>query len=164
MYVSELKNYRNLVIVQEYLILTNEWYQKAEDYLISSQDPKKHLKIKLADFKSLSYNTAGHTLLITYASEKQNLEFYSNSKLIEVVDQLQPQKFMDMISEKKVGNRAWVFTIPVAVVGIIVTWSSFTNDIYGYFKGVLFLFGFLIAGISIFKKMMNGKEITYQKK
>ncbi len=161
----ELKNYKNVLIIDESILISNTFYQSADDFFYRAKNSKSDELELISNITEINYHDIGNRIILKFNRKKRTLVFMSNQSMKEFVSYLDLDD-LELSERKNLSKAASIVPaiIPLLIV-LIVLFIIFRKNSANAFMtyGMLFL-GMITAIYLIIKKMSQSHMVTYKKR
>jgi|GEM_PF-6460302 len=160
----ELENYRNVLLFDNLILLTNTFYQSVEDFKYRQTNSKNDELYKIDDILGVEFHSIGNTLILKLDKRTLNLEFYSNERMNDFV-KLIIRDNLKLESSENLGLKKSLLPaiLPILIFLLIIFIAAENFGLDDIFKYSILVIGFIIAIITIVKEQLKSNIIKYKK-
>jgi len=161
----ELKNYRNIIVFDHLILISDTFYQSADHFKYRVSNSQNDIIKRMEDIKEIEYNSIGNTLILKFEESSITLLFNSNERMLLCIDHLGISRF-ELIQDKKLNFKRSIVPILIPVLGfIVIFWIELiTSNVYTIFRYLLVGVSFILAMILSFRKYASSSFICYRRK
>lgn len=156
----ELENFKNVLIIDDSIVISNTLYQSVNDFKYRKANSDSDELYRISEILAIEFHSVGHILFLKFRNKKINLEFYSNERMMEFLNLVLSDNFK-MVSLEKLNLTKSIITvlIPIIVFILLLYFAVNTFKIDGINKYLMLFIG-LITGIFITVKKLLRSNIT----
>ncbi len=158
----DLDNYKNVLVFDDKLVITNNFYQSREHFLNREKNSRRDHIFPKDTIRKITYNSIGNTVKIYSKRRKKKLVFYSNQTRNEFMQSLNPGEFLnktetDAIPTSKIASVLFGFT----VLMVVLFYYADLQKILPMERFLFLVLGFVVAMYTLFKKVLKSVNIVY---
>jgi len=160
----ELENYKNVLLFDDFILLSQTHYQSVDDFKYRASNSKNDELKKVADIQRMEYHSIGNILTLRFNDRERTLKFFSNQRMMEFLELLEMENF-SKVSQKNLDMKTSILPILIPVIiGVIIILVALTKyGPKGFFKFIPLVAGFIIAMVLIVKKFLSSSFIVFEK-
>ena len=159
----ELENFKNVLIIDDSIVISNRLYQSVNDFKyrkVNSDSDELH---NISEILAIEFHSVGHILFLKFINKKINLEFYSNERMMEFLNFLLSDNFKKVSLEKLNLTKSIIpVIIPIVTFLLLCYFAIITFKIVGISKYLTLLVGFIIAIVFTVKKLLKSTITKYE--
>ena len=159
----ELNNFKNVLIIDDRILISNTFYQSVDDFKYRKTNSRSDELKKISELIAIEFHSVGHILHLKFRDKKINLEFYSNERMMEFLGLILNEDFK-LISSEKLNLTKSILSvlIPIIVFLLLLYFAVETFKIDGINKYLMVFIG-LTTGIVVTVKKLLKSNITKYK-
>ncbi|MFD2909595.1 hypothetical protein ACFSX9_12730 [Flavobacterium ardleyense] len=156
----ELNNFKNVLIIDDRILISNTFYQSVDDFKYRKTNSRSDQLKKISELVEIEFHSVGHIVLLKFRDKKINLEFYSTERMMEFLGLILNDDFK-LVSSEKINLTKSIITvlIPIIVFLLLLYFTVETFKIDGINKYLMVFIG-LISGIFVIVKKLLRSNIT----
>ena len=160
----ELENYENVLLFDDFILLSHTYYQSVDDFKYRASNSKNDELKKVTDIQRIEYHSIGNILTLRFNDRERTLQFFSNQRMIEFLELLGIENF-NKVSQKNLDVKTSILPIliPVIIGAIIISVALTKYGPTGLLKFIPLVAGFIIALVMIVKKFLSSSFIVFEK-
>ncbi|TDW46614.1 hypothetical protein EV144_106288 [Flavobacterium sp. 270] len=160
----ELENYRNVLLFDNLILLTNTFYQSAEDFKYRQTNSKNDALYKMNDILELEFHSIGSILILKLEKKTLKLEFYSNQRMNDFLKLILNDDLKLKNSENLDFKKSLLpVIIPILIFFLIIFITAEKFELNDIFKYSILVIGFIIAIIKIVKEQLKSNVTKYHR-
>ncbi|WP_036155351.1 hypothetical protein [Maribacter forsetii] len=160
----ELENYKNALLFDDFILLSQTHYQSVEDFKNRASNSKNDELKKVTDIQRIEYHSIGNILTLRFNDGEKTLKFFSNQSMMEFLEQFEMENF-SKVSQTNLDVKTSILPIliPVLIGAIIISVALTKYGPKGFFKFIPLVAGFIMAMVLIVKKYLSSSFIVFEK-
>lgn len=160
----ELENYRNVLLFDNLILLTNTFYQSPEDFKYRQTNSKNDELYKMNDILELEFHSIGSILFLKLEKKTLKLEFYSNQRMNDFLKLILSDNFkLEKLESLDFKKSLLPVIIPILIFFSIIFITAEKFELNDFLKYSILGIGFIIAIIKIVKEQLKSNITMYKK-
>ncbi|KUJ60365.1 hypothetical protein AR687_18140 [Flavobacteriaceae bacterium CRH] len=160
----ELENYRNVLLIDNLILLTNTFYQSPEDFKYRQTNSKNDELYKMNDILELEFHSIGSILFLKLEKKTLKLEFYSNQRMNAFLKLILSDNFkLSKLENLDLKKSLLPVIIPILIFFSIIFITAEKFELNDFLKYSLLGIGFIIGIIKIVKEQLKATSQCIKK-